>query len=176
MRIHVIGTTGSGKSTLAARLAGQLSCPHIELDALFWGPDWTPVPRDTFIARVDEALAAEAWVIDGNYHGALGTRIWTQAETVVWLDYALPVTVWRLFRRTIRRSALQEELWGSGNRESWRKSFLSRDSILLYALQTHKRRRTQYAALIADPAYAHLTVIRLPSPAAAEAWLGEVGL
>jgi hypothetical protein len=83
--------------------------------------------------------------------------------------------MWRLFRRTIRRSARREALWESGNRENWRRSFLSRDSILLYALQTHKRRRAQYAALIADPAYAHLTFVRLQTSAAAETWLGEVG-
>jgi len=41
-RIVVIGTTGARKSTLAASLAARLDLPPIELDALHWGPQWTP--------------------------------------------------------------------------------------------------------------------------------------
>ncbi|MFZ1771629.1 MAG: hypothetical protein WAU00_20635, partial [Caldilinea sp.] len=66
-RIVVIGTTGSGKSTLAARLAEILHCPFVEPDALFWGPQWTPVPRETFRREVHAAVAGDAWTIGGNY-------------------------------------------------------------------------------------------------------------
>ena len=43
-RVLVAGTSGSGKSTLAARIADVLTVPHVEIDALFHGPDWTPRP------------------------------------------------------------------------------------------------------------------------------------
>ncbi len=66
-RISVVGNTGSGKTTLAAELADMLGCPHIELDALHWGPDWTPQPVDIFRDRVRQATAGERWVVDGNY-------------------------------------------------------------------------------------------------------------
>ena len=40
--ILVMGVSGSGKTTYARKLASQLNVPHIELDTLYWGPDWTP--------------------------------------------------------------------------------------------------------------------------------------
>ena len=42
-RINVVGTSCSGKSTLARALAERLNAPYIELDAIFWDRDWTPV-------------------------------------------------------------------------------------------------------------------------------------
>lgn len=40
-RVLVVGRSGSGKTTTARRIAGELGIPHIELDALHWGPDRT---------------------------------------------------------------------------------------------------------------------------------------
>ncbi|MBN1922322.1 MAG: adenylate kinase [Anaerolineae bacterium] len=171
-RVNVIGTSGSGKTTMAYRLAQQLDIPHIEMDALFWGPNWTPVPEEVFRQRVAEALSGPAWVIDGNY-SRLRTSIWERADTVIWLDYPLAVIMTQLMRRTLRRSMSREELW-NGNRESLRKSFFSRDSILLWALQTYGRRRQQYPALFRQPEYTHLTFIRLRSPKASAKWLASV--
>jgi len=171
-RINVVGTSGSGKTTMAARLAQRLRVPHIEMDALFWGPDWTPVPEEVFRQRVVEALGGSAWVIDGNY-SRVRTSVWERADTVIWLDYPLTVIMMQLMIRTLRRALKREELW-SGNRESLSKSFFSRDSILLWALQTFRRRREQFPALFAQPEYAHLTVIRLRSPKASAKWLATV--
>ena len=67
-RVTVVGISGSGKTRLAQLLAGKLAVPHIELDALFWGPGWQPVERDVFRTRVAGAVAGSAWVSDGNYH------------------------------------------------------------------------------------------------------------
>ena len=51
-RIVVVGTTGSGKTTLARSISERLAVPHVELDALFWGPNWTPVPVEDFWRRI----------------------------------------------------------------------------------------------------------------------------
>ncbi|MDX9956374.1 MAG: AAA family ATPase [Anaerolineae bacterium] len=171
-RINVIGTSGSGKTTMACRLAQRLGVPHIEMDALFWGPNWTPVPEEVFRQRVVEALSGPAWTIDGNYR-RLRTSVWERADTVVWLDYPLAVIMTQLMTRTLRRSLKGEELW-NGNRESLSKTFFSRDSILLWALQTYRRRRREYPVLFAQPEYAHLTFIRLCSPKASARWLAAV--
>ena len=58
----------------------------------------------------------------------------------------LPLVMWRLVRRTVQRAATKAELWNTGNRESFRNAFLSRQSILLWALKTHRRNRERYAA------------------------------
>jgi adenylate kinase family enzyme len=66
-RINVIGTSCSGKTTLARAVAERLSLPYVELDALFWGRGWTPVPGATFRSLVQDAAAGQRWVIDGGY-------------------------------------------------------------------------------------------------------------
>lgn len=170
-RVVVIGTSGSGKTTLARALAERLGCPHIELDALHWGPGWTETPPDVFQAKVSEAVAAERWVLDGNYSKARSV-VWARADTVVWLDYALWVPLWRVTWRTLRRGLTREELW-NGNREPVLGIF-SRESMVLWVLKTYRRRRREYPALLAQPAYAHLRVIRLRSPRETRRWLGLV--
>ncbi len=42
MRVLVAGTSGAGKTTVARRVSVLLDIPHIEIDALFHGPGWTP--------------------------------------------------------------------------------------------------------------------------------------
>jgi adenylate kinase family enzyme len=171
-RTAVVGTTGSGKTTLAHRLARHLDVPHVELDALHWGPDWVPVPTAVFRERATKVLSGSRWVVDGNY-GKVRDIVWSRADTIVWLDYTLPVIMRRLVWRTIRRVVTREELW-SGNREGVRGTLFSRDSILLWALRTFRRRRREYPVLFASPEYAHLAIVRLHSPQAANEWLSNL--
>jgi len=94
-RISVVGTTGSGKTTLSERLARCLGVPHVELDALHWGPNWTELDPETFRAKVARIVQCDAWVIDGNYN-AVRELVWERAQAVVWLDYGLPTILGRL--------------------------------------------------------------------------------
>ncbi len=157
---------------MARRLSRRLDLPHIELDALHWGPGWTPASLDTFRANVQEALNREAWVTDGNY-SKVRDITWGRADTIVWLDYTLPVILGRLLLRTLRRVFHQEPLWND-NRESFQAQFLSRDSLFLWALQTYWRRRREYPDLLARPEHAHLLAVRLHSPREAEHWLAHL--
>lgn len=167
-RIAVIGTTGSGKTTLAQRISERLGIPHVELDALHWGPNWGEAPLDVFRERVEGALTGDTWVIDGNY-SVVRDIIWSRAETIVWIDYALPLILWRLIWRTLRRIATQEELW-NGNREDWR-SLFGRDSLITWALGSHPRHRRDYPILLQRPESAHVQVYRLRSPRETDEWL-----
>jgi adenylate kinase family enzyme len=171
-RVVVVGASGSGKTTFSAALAGLLGVPCVELDALFWGPRWTPVPRDTLRARVDAATAGPAWVVDGNY-SVLREFTWGRADTLVWLDYPLPVVVARLVRRTLTRMWRGEELWGTGNRETWRNVFFARDSLLRLAVGQHRRQRVSYPVLL-EGEFAYLRWYRFRSPAGAATWLQTV--
>lgn len=169
-RINVVGVTGSGKTTLARRLSARLGIPHVELDALFWGPDWTETPDDVFRKRVRQALAGERWVVDGNY-SRIRDIIWPRADTIIWLDYSFPRVFARLFRRSLGRVFSQEALW-HGNREGWR-NFASRDSIFLWQIKTYRSKRQRYLTLMRRPEYAHPTFIHLTSPEQTEVWLSS---
>ena len=168
-RIVIVGTSGSGKTTLARALAARFGIPRIELDALHWEPGWTPAPPERFRERVLAAIAGERWVVDGGY-SATRDLVWSRAELLIWLDYPLPLLLWRLFRRAVRRIRSREELW-NGNREEFRMNFLSRDSLFVWVVQTHRRRRRDYARLLASPAYAALPWLRFRAPHALERWL-----
>ncbi|MFD1783710.1 AAA family ATPase [Phenylobacterium terrae] len=176
MRIAVVGTSGSGKSTLAERLAGALDVPFIELDAINWQPGWvglnaTDVPE--FKRRVDAAIAADAWVLAGNY-GAVRDAVWSRATDLVWLDLPRGVVMRRVIRRSIVRALDGKELWpGTGNRENWR-MWLSPEHPIRWAWSTYHRRKREYAQRISDPKWSHLTVHRLTRPAQAEALVREL--
>lgn len=172
-RIVVVGTTGSGKTTMARHLAGRLGLRHVELDALHWEPGWQEAPLDVFRRRVEAATAGDGWALDGNY-SKVRDIYWPRADSLVWLDYGLHVILWRLWWRTLRRVTTREELW-NGNRESARTALCTRDSILLWALQTYKRRRRQYRELLASPESRHLVVVHLTTPRNARAWLASLG-
>ena len=172
-RIVVIGTSGSGKTTLARNIAERLDTPHVELDAIHWGPDWSTAPREVFRERVAQTLAGDTWTVDGNY-STTRDIVWGRADTVVWLDYSWPVVVGRVTWRTIRRTLKREELW-NGNRERFSQAFFSRDSIIWWAISTYQRRRKEYPILFSQPEYAHLHIVQLHSPRNANQWLASIG-
>ena len=169
-RVVVVGTTGSGKSWLAERLAARTGLRLIELDALFWGRDWQPAPLELFRHRVECEIRDDGWIVVGNY-GQVRDLVWREADTLIWLDLPLPLVMWRLLRRTLQRAATKEELWGTGNRESFRNAFLSRQSILLYALRTHRRNREKYAA-DCEALAGRKRIVRLQSPREIERFVG----
>ena len=173
MRAVVIGTSGAGKTTFARELAQTTGAPHTELDALYWGPDWTPYPSAQFLAAVDTARAGEHWVIDGNY-GAARELLWPRATHIVWLDYGRTRVFGQVLRRTLQRGWTQAPLW-AGNRESLRNAFFSRESILLWSLKTFAKNRQRYGTLRASGAHPHAAWVVLQRPRQAQAWLAEVG-
>jgi adenylate kinase family enzyme len=171
-RVVVIGTSCSGKTTFALQLAGRLGVPHIELDHLHWLPDWEARSDDEFRRLVQQATSADRWLVDGNY-SKVRDITWSRATAIVWLDYSVPVVFGRALRRSVKRIVTREELF-AGNRESFHKTFLSRDSILLWVVTTFKRRRREYPELFAEPEYQHLFIYRLPSPAAESRFLATI--
>jgi len=161
-RVIVIGSSCSGKTTLARRLAELLGSPHIKLDALHWGPDWSEVPRERFRAALEKRVEGDRWVVDGNY-SAVRDIVWERATDAAWLNYRFHVVFGRALARTLRRIVLREELF-NGNRESFRKAFLSRDSILLWVIRTFNRRRRNYRALFESGVFPNIRLIELRRP------------
>ncbi|WP_198683248.1 P-loop NTPase family protein [Peristeroidobacter agariperforans] len=171
-RILVIGTSCTGKSTFARSLASKIELPIVELDALYWEPGWTPAGPESFRQRVLESTRGEGWIVVGNY-GTVRDALWSRATMVIWLNYGFAVTFARALRRTMRRAVTGEELW-NGNRESIRRSFFSRESILWWVITTHRRRREEFTGLRASNHYPHLRWVEFQQPGQAQAYIARL--
>ena len=163
-RVSIIGSSCAGKTTLARSLSAALGIPHIELDALHWGPNWTPCETEEFRARVRAAVAAPAWVADGNYSKTRDI-VWARATTVIWLNYPFPLVFGRAVTRTLRRIITRETLF-AGNRETL--AITDPDWIPWWVLRTFRRRRRAYPQLLRQPQFAHLRVLELTRPSQAQ--------
>lgn len=168
-RVVVIGTSGAGKTTFARTLADILTVPHVELDAIHWLPSWTPRDRDEFRQLVAKAVSQDRWVVDGNY-SAVRDILWTRATTAIWLNYPFILVFGRVFWRTLQRVVRGEELF-SGNRESFHKAFLSRESLLWWVITSHSRRRRQFRALFDSGVFPGLPLLEFKNPTHADQFL-----
>ncbi len=173
-RVAVVGSPGAGKTTFARALAARLGVPHVELDALFHGPGWTPTPADEMRARIAAAQGAGGWVVDGNYARSGGDQVRRSADTVVWLDLPRRVVMRRVLLRTLGRITRGTELW-NGNRERLRNLFDRRpeENIVLWTWTQFGAYRTQYERESAAAAPG-VTWVRLRSRAEADTWLARV--
>lgn len=174
-KINVIGTSGSGKSTFAKKLSAALNYPYIEMDKIFWGPNWKWPSDEEFFGNLQVALSEPQWVLDGNYTRAVPIK-WEKIELVIWLDYSFPRTLFQAIRRAALRSWTQEELWeGTGNRESFRKSFFSKESIIWWTIKTHGTVRKKYEGYMTDPKFSHIKFVRLKNHKEAKEFLETFG-
>ncbi len=173
-KINVVGTSGSGKSTFSKRLSQILKIPYVEMDKLFWGPNWYWPSDEEFFGKLKSELKKDFWVLDGNYTRTIPIK-WESVDTVIWLDYPFSTTLIRAIKRAFRRSLTGEELWeGTGNRESFKKSFLSKESIILWTIKTHGQVRKKYESYLSDPKFSHIKFIRLKNDLEVEAYLANL--
>ena len=166
-RIVVLGTSGAGKSTVAGDLSRIYGCPHVDLDDLARGPNWQRVSDEEFQRRVHTALAAPEWIIDGDYQRKLGDDVLKRAETAIWLDLPLRVSLARMWKRTSHRIRNQVEL-SHGNRMSWNLDLLR---WLQREVRSHVRRRLKMPRRLGR--YSQLNVVRLRSQRQVDEWLAE---
>lgn len=173
-RINVIGTSGSGKSTISRMLASKLNYLYLEMDAIFWKPHWQESSDEEFFANLTDKLSGEHWVLDGNYSRTAKIK-WDRVDTIVWIDYSFSRTLFQAVKRALVRIMTQQELWeNTGNTESFRKSFFSKDSIILWTLRGYAKNRVRYTKLLNDPKYSHIKFVRITSPKKAKAFIDEL--
>lgn len=171
-RILIVGDTNTGKSTLGERLGESLDLPFVELDALYWLPGWQEREREDFRRLLREHLPEDGrWVAAGNYSSSADIH-WRRADMIVWLDYALSVTLPRLVRRTWGRWRRKELLWGTNHERITNQLMLwdQNKSLITFSIRNHKRRRSGIEAAIASGQLA-ATFIRLRTPQETAAWI-----
>lgn len=139
-RICILGPSNSGKSTLADAIARKRGLPAIHLDQLHHLPhtDWQPRPADEFVALHDQAIAAERWVMDGNYSRCMPQRL-RRATGLILLDIPMPLSLLRYARRTLSGGKRVGAIEGGPERITW-------DMLHHIALVT-PRNRKRYLAI-----------------------------
>lgn len=168
-RVAIAGVAGAGKSTLARQLAAALDLPYTELDALHWGPEWTP--RPTFMDDVRALVARDRWITEWQYR-SVRPIIAERATVLLWVDPPFRVTLARVIQRTVRRRLRREKLWG-GNVEPglWHAVF-SPLGIIRWSITTRNKMRP----LVTEASAAHpaLRVVYVRTQADVRALLDAV--
>lgn len=99
-RVLIMGGSGSGKSTIARELGHLTKLPVIHMDPLYWNEGWIEKPKNETRRLILDAIKAERWIFDGNHLDTLTQRL-DRADTVVFLDIATFVRLWRVLKRSI---------------------------------------------------------------------------
>jgi len=172
-KINIIGTSGSGKSTFAKRLAKRLELPYIEIDAIFWGKNWYWPPDEEFFTQLEKTLDRETWVLDGNYTRTTAIK-WEAVDTVIWIDFSFPRTLYQVISRSIRNLITKKELWpGTGNRQTIQR-FFSKDSIVLSTIKVYRKNRRKYLKMMNSSEYAHIEFVQLRNLKECSQFLSQV--
>lgn len=153
-RIVIQGVTGAGKSTAAREWAELKNLHAIDFDNdVLWMPaeqsPWTLFSPKEQRERVLEQMKSQAWVM-ASCGSKVTDIVYPQTDVILYLDYSPWVSLSRLFKRTMSRSFLGQTCC-NGNRESFRLSLLSKDSIFLWWIKTWRSRRDLARTMESDP-------------------------
>lgn len=98
-RIAVIGNAGGGKTTLSRLLGESLGIPVHHVDSIQYQPGWERTPAAECDRELDGLVASASWIIDGFGSDDAIERRLTAADTVVFVDFPLPVHYWWACKR-----------------------------------------------------------------------------
>jgi adenylate kinase family enzyme len=98
-RIAVIGNAGGGKTTLSRLLGDCLGLPVHHVDSIQYRPGWQRTPDAECDRELDGLASSASWIIDGFGSDDAIERRLTAADTVVFVDFPLPVHYWWACKR-----------------------------------------------------------------------------
>ena len=150
-RICIIGLSSSGKSTFSCALARKLGIPVINLDTIAHYPHtaWQRRPNADFVADHDREIAADSWVMDGNYSVCMPQRF-ERATSVIWLDMSRFGCTVRYLLRCLKKDAGRKgKLEGATKEFNW--------ALLKYTWFQYPKNKIKYQNLLEN--YSHPIII-----------------
>ncbi len=126
------------------------------------------MPDDEFRARVQSVVEQQGWVVDGDYERKLSDLVLTRADTAIWLELPLRVSLARMWNRTAHlirnRIAVRH-----GDLLTWRLDLLR---WLQWEVRSHARRRFTLQPRLER--HERLNVVHLRSQAQVDEWLAHL--
>ena len=95
----------------------------VHLDGLYWQPGWVAMERAAWRRTVENEIAKDAWIIDGNFGSSLELRL-SRAQAAVYLDYSRAVCLAGVLRRVWTTHGRVRPDMGAGCPERFDLSFL----------------------------------------------------
>jgi adenylate kinase family enzyme len=169
-RVLVTGMAGSGKSTFSRSLSAKTGLPVIHLDVHYWKPGWVEPSEDDWRKTQRSLMAADAWIMDGNYQQTLDLRL-ERANTVVILDTRWWVCACRAFVRGLRKPA--GEMPEGCEDSAWRR--LRDEWRLAWVIWRARRSEPQQERASVAQHGRHAAMYVLGSKRAARKFLGGLG-
>ncbi len=146
-RVIILGSPGAGKSALSFALSEKTGIPVTHLDKLFWTPGWVSVSAEELDKRIENAVSADEWIIDGNYSRTIPMRL-ERCDTVIFLDYPTHVCLFGVIKRIIKYQGKVRDDMSPGCPERFDLEFLK------YVAGFRKKQRARILSLLSsDPAF-----------------------
>ena len=133
-RIWIVGAPGAGKTTLARELHTRLHYPLIELDDLYWTPNWGRKDEKEFQQCVKAYSEQSTWIIDGEYP-QVREIIKNRYDCLILLQFPIRFSIFHIIKRTIRGCLTGQSVCG-GNKESIIRLF-GQEGLIRYAIKQH---------------------------------------
>ena len=100
-KIAILGISGSGKSVFSRQLGEKLGLPVIHMDQLFWEGNWEAVPESDYLAKHEEVIKGDQWIIEGYIDAKMSNRA-QAADLILYLDYSGLRCAWQVIKRWLK--------------------------------------------------------------------------
>lgn len=152
-RVIIIGCGGSGKSTLARQMGEITGIPVVHLDKLFWKPNWVERTPEEFDPLVEQELAKDTWIMDGNFNRTMPLRI-ARCDTIIYLDFSRMACLMGVLKRVLTTYGTVRPDMGEGcpERIDW--------NFLKWVWNFNKNKRQRYYRLLKEATHAQAIVLK----------------
>ena len=168
MRVAVIGASGAGKSTFCRQLSTIANVPYVEMDSLYWQPEWTPNPA--FIREVQRLTQRDTWITEWQYADARRI-IADNADLFIYLNYPRWLVMCRVIRRTLHRRIFHTPVCNGNTEPPLSSIFTDPEHIVRWSWASYTKYAQRWQTL--QVRYPEKSFLSFSSPRQARRWLSE---